>query len=269
MKMKRLIPIFFILSLLLSLISCSGNYGEVDLKKPVPLSEEGIVEKELLDKIKNENAIATFTGNSGGLDYEWTIFGSDLHETKDINLLVTLEKADGGIKMSFADSEPFGFPALLLAIHWLCVVISTADPHHKNYHPKMIRLMFWICPMIGLILCTMVYSAALGHSVPIETIMPLLLGMLFVVIGNLMPKCRYSYTMGIKLPWTLHSEENWNRTHRFGGKVWVIGGIIMMATALWGSFWLLMAIVALMVLIPTIYSYLYYRNHEQEKQDGN
>ena len=163
----------------------------------------------------------------------------------------------------------FGFPALLLAIHWLCVVISTADPHHKNYHPKMIRLMFWICPMIGLILCTMVYSAALGHSLPIETIMPLLLGMLFVVIGNLMPKCRYSYTMGIKLPWTLHSEENWNKTHRFGGKVWVIGGIFMMATALWGSFWLLMAIVALMVLIPTIYSYLYYRNHEQEKQDGN
>ena len=163
----------------------------------------------------------------------------------------------------------FGFPALLLAIHWLCVVISTADPHHKNYHPKMIRLMFWICPMIGLILCTIVYSAALGHSLPIETIMPLLLGMLFVVIGNLMPKCRYSYTMGIKLPWTLHSEENWNKTHRFGGKVWVIGGIIMMATALWGSFWLLMAIVALMVLIPTIYSYLYYRNHEQEKQDGN
>ena len=163
----------------------------------------------------------------------------------------------------------FGFPALLLAIHWLCVLISTADPHHKNYHPKMIRLMFWICPMIGLILCTMVYSAALGHSVPIETIIPLLLGMLFVVIGNLMPKCRYSYTMGIKLPWTLHSEENWNKTHRFGGKIWVIGGIIMMATALWGSFWLLMAIVALMVLIPTIYSYLYYRNHEQEKQDGN
>lgn len=163
----------------------------------------------------------------------------------------------------------FGFPVLLLAIHWLCVVISTADPHHKNYHPKMIRLMFWICPMIGLILCTMVYSAALGHSVPIETIMPLLLGVLFVVIGNLMPKCRYSYTMGIKLPWTLNSEENWNRTHRFGGKIWVIGGIIMMATALWGSFWLLLAIVALMVLTPTIYSYLYYRNHEQEKQDGN
>ena len=116
MMMKRLIPILLILSLLLSLISCSGNYGEVDLKKPVPLSEDGIVEKELLDKIKNENAIATFTGTSGGLDYEWTIFGSDLHETKDVNLLVALEKVDGGIKVSFTDSESFGFPALL-SIH--------------------------------------------------------------------------------------------------------------------------------------------------------
>lgn len=165
----------------------------------------------------------------------------------------------------------FGFPALLLSIHWLCVVISTADPTHKNYHPKMIKLMFWVCPMIGLILTTFVYSAALGHSLPIETIMPLLMGLLFVVIGNLMPKCRRSYTMGIKLPWTLHSEENWNKTHRFGGKVWVIGGILLMATALWGSFQLLMIIMAVMVIVPTVYSYLYYRNHEkrEENPDGN
>jgi len=114
--MKRLIPILLILSLLLSLASCGGNYGEVDLKKPVALSEDGVIEKELLDKLKNENAIATFTGTSGGLNYEWTIFGSDLHETKDVNLLVALEKVDGSIKVSFADSESFGFPALL-SIH--------------------------------------------------------------------------------------------------------------------------------------------------------
>ena len=111
--MKRLISLLLILSLLLSLASCGGNYAEVDLRQPVPLSEDGVVEKDLLDKIKNENAIATFTGTSAGMNYEWTIFGSDLHETKDVNLLVTLEKADGGIKVSFADGEAFGFTALL------------------------------------------------------------------------------------------------------------------------------------------------------------
>ena len=114
--MKRLIPILLILSLLLLLASCSGNYGKVDLKKPVALSENGVVEKELLDKIKDENAIATFTGTSGGFDYEWTIFGSDISELRDVNLLVSLEKTEDGIKVSFAEKSDFGFPALL-SIH--------------------------------------------------------------------------------------------------------------------------------------------------------
>ena len=158
----------------------------------------------------------------------------------------------------------FGFPALLIAIHWLCTFLCTTDPHHKNYHPKMIKLMFWICPGISLMLCTMVYGAALGYSISVETVVPLLMGAMFVVIGNLMPKCRRSYTMGIKLPWTLNSEANWNATHRFGGKVWVIGGSLSMLSALFGNFWILMCILAAMVIIPTVYSYLYYRNHEME-----
>jgi hypothetical protein len=116
MMMKRLMPILLILFLLLSFASCSGNYGEINLKNPVPLSDDGIVKKELLDKIKNENAIATFTGTSEGLDYEWTIFGSDIDKTKDVELLVTLEKADGGVQVSFASTEAFGFSALL-SIH--------------------------------------------------------------------------------------------------------------------------------------------------------
>ena len=160
----------------------------------------------------------------------------------------------------------FGFPAILLGIHWLCTLVSTLDPTHKNYHPKMIKLMFWICPMIGLILTTFVYSAALGHSLPIETIMPLLVGLLLVIIGNLMPKCRQSYTMGIKLPWTLNNEENWNKTHRFGGKLWVIGGVIIMATAFVGSFWVLLGVMVVMVAAPTLYSYWLYRK-QQKGQD--
>ena len=171
-------------------------------------------------------------------------------------------EVDGWASKAFS---VFGFPCLLLAIHWLCVFASTADPHHKNYHPKMIKLMFWICPAIGLVLCCMVYPQAMGYSVPIEIIMPLVMGVLFIIVGNWLPKCEQTYTMGIKLPWTFASEANWNATHRFGGKVWFFGGIITMLTAFWGSFWLLMVILAAMVILPTIYSYLYYRNHEKEK----
>ena len=116
MKMKRLIPILIIFSLLLSLCACDGNYAKVDLRKPVVIPEDGIIEKEMLSQIKDENAIATFTGTSGEFSYEWTIFGSDITEVRDVNLSVSLEKVEDGIKVVFGDKSDFGFPALL-SIH--------------------------------------------------------------------------------------------------------------------------------------------------------
>ena len=114
--MKRLIPILIIFSLLLSLCACNGNYAKVDLKNPVAIPEDGIIEKEILSQIKDENAIATFTGKSGELNYEWTIFGSDITDVRDVNLSVSLEVVDDGIKVVFGDKADFGFPALL-SIH--------------------------------------------------------------------------------------------------------------------------------------------------------
>ena len=163
----------------------------------------------------------------------------------------------------------FGMPALMLAMQWLCLFACTADPKYQNYNPKMLKLALWICPAIGLILCCMVYPQAMGYSVPIEVIMPLLIGAMFMVIGNWLPKCQQTYTMGIKLPWTLASEENWNATHRFGGKVWFFGGIATILSALIGNFWILLGILILMCLLPAIYSYCYYAKYEREGKNGN
>ena len=163
----------------------------------------------------------------------------------------------------------FAMPALMLVMQWVCLFASTADPKRANYNEKMLKMSLWICPGIGLILCTMVYSAALGYEISVEVVMPLLMGALFIVIGNWLPKCKQTYTMGIKLPWTLASEENWNATHRFGGKVWFFGGIVSMVSALLGNVWILMAILALMCILPAAYSYRYYVKNEKEGKDGN
>ena len=169
-------------------------------------------------------------------------------------------EVDGWSSKGFA---VFFFPALLLAIHWLCVFASCADPKSKNYTPKMITLVLWICPVLSLVVNSMVYAAGLGYEISIEIVMPLLVGLMLVIVGNLLPKCRQSYTMGIKLPWTLNNEENWNKTHRFGGKLWVIGGVIILATAFVGSFWILMGVLIVMVAAPTIYSYCLYRKQKK------
>ena len=51
----------------------------------------------------------------------------------------------------------------------------------------------------------------------------ILIGVMFVIMGNYMHKIKQNYSVGIKLPWTLNSEENWNRTHRLGSWLFVIG----------------------------------------------
>lgn len=114
--MKRIISLIITLALLLSFTACGGSFAQVDLKEPIAIPENGIIEKTILDKIKDDNAIATFTGASGDMQYEWTIFGSDLEKTRDVNLSLDLNKTEKGIKVTFTETEDFGFPALL-SIH--------------------------------------------------------------------------------------------------------------------------------------------------------
>ena len=88
-----------------------------------------------------------------------------------------------------------------------------------------------------------------------------LFGVLFIILGNYLPKTKHSYSMGIKLPWTLNSEENWNRTHRLSGFLWVIGGALFLMLTFfgWWNLYVLLGIILAMTLIPTVYSYLLYR----------
>lgn len=169
-------------------------------------------------------------------------------------------EVDGWSSKSFA---VFFMPCMMLVMHWICVLASHLDPKRRNYHPKAFRLVLWICPGISLLISTMIYCVALGYPLRAEVLISFFVGLLFLIIGNLMPKMKQSYTMGIKLPWTLDNEENWNRTHRMAGKLWVGGGILIMATAFLGIFWVLLGVLALMVLLPTIYSYCLYRKQAE------
>ena len=154
-------------------------------------------------------------------------------------------------------------PAILLAVHWLCALVTSADPKRANIGGKPLLLVLWICPVISVLVSGLTYLTALNIPVSVEVVMPLVLGILFVVIGNYMPKCRQSYTLGIRVPWALENEENWNRTHRFAGKVWMVGGVLIMACSFLGV-WPMLAITLVMAFAPMIYSYVYYRKHRGE-----
>ena len=149
--------------------------------------------------------------------------------------------------------------AAMLALQWLCVLVTSTDPKKQNHPEKVVHLVLWLIPLITVFISALMYAAALGGSVRVEMLMPILLGVVFIAIGNYMPKCKQNYTIGIKIPWTLASEENWNKTHRLAGWVWVGGGIAVMLTGFFNLFWLMMVVTAIMVLVPFIYSYILHR----------
>ena len=158
----------------------------------------------------------------------------------------------------------FAMPLVLVAFQWICVLGTSLDPKKQNVNDKMFTLVLWIIPVISLLCNSMVYATALGHKISVEIIMPLFMGALFVVIGNYLPKCKQSYTVGIKLPWTLDDEENWNKTHRLAGFLWVISGIVIMATAFLGVFWIFFVLLIPMVIIPFVYSYILYKKNKNK-----
>ena len=156
-------------------------------------------------------------------------------------------------------------PLVLFVLHFVCAFATMVDPKHKNISYKIWILILSICPVLSILLMYMMVGSALGMEIDVNAILPVFLGVMFVVIGNYLPKCKQSYTVGIKIPWTLNSEENWNKTHRFAGPCWVIGGIMVMFTGLFENEILIMVIALIMVFAPIIYSYMYYVKYEKEE----
>lgn len=156
----------------------------------------------------------------------------------------------------------FGIPVLMTFFHLLCVGITSQDPKYYNMSDKLYGLIVWLIPVISLLVVVSCYGGALGWNINISKYAVAGSGILFIIIGNYLPKCKQNYTMGIKLPWTLDNEENWNKTHRLAGFLWVVGGLLITLNAFVGNEWVFVAIVLVMVLVPTVYSYLYFKKNK-------
>ena len=112
--MKRLFSLLLTFTILLPLCACQGNFGSVNLKEAIEIPENGIIGESLIKQIKDENAIAVFTGADGEFHYEWTIFGSDIEQPQEVNLAVQLSRTDdGNVQVKLRQLRTFGFSALL------------------------------------------------------------------------------------------------------------------------------------------------------------
>ncbi len=156
----------------------------------------------------------------------------------------------------------FGLPLIMFGLNLLCVVVTSFDKSNKNQNKKISCMVLYIVPVISIYCSAMVYSVALGYGFRVEKLIPGLLGAMLIIFGNYLPKCKQNGTIGIKVPWVYKSEEIWNKTHRFGGILWVVCGVvILLCVALPVNMmaYIFFPIILISVAMPIVYSYVLYR----------
>ena len=155
-------------------------------------------------------------------------------------------------------------PLVVLGITVLFNVLPRFDPRRENY-AKFLSA-YWLFAnaviVFMLILHAIVVATGLGYAVRIDRLMPLFIGLLFVVIGNYLTRVEPNWFVGIRTPWTLSSDTVWRKTHRTGGWLMVIGGLAV-AT---GAFLphaallpLLILTVVVVAVIPIVQSYVLWK----------
>lgn len=143
------------------------------------------------------------------------------------------------------------------------------DPRKKNYEKfdKSYSVIVSILLTFFLVIHTVTLLAALGYGISIEKIIPLIVGVLFIVIGNYLPKSKSNFFYGIKTPWTLSSEVSWRKTHRLGGKLFVVAGIVCILSSflLNGNIKAVVFFIAIMIaaIVPIVASYFYAKNDKE------
>src|SRR6267378_1495016 len=144
----------------------------------------------------------------------------------------------------------WALPVFLLGMWALVIILPKIDPRGSNYakfggtfEGIIVSIMLFMLGMHIIIL-----GAALGYPVAMDRVFPVGLGVLFIVIGNLLPRARPNWFVGIRTPWTLSSDRVWEKTHRFGGHVFVAGGVIITITAFAWAQWAHVVLITVLTL---------------------
>lgn len=157
---------------------------------------------------------------------------------------------------------PFVLPVLVYIIF---LIVPKIDPKNKiekignKYHQLKFAMVLFMSALAVLI----IYSSSNQSSKSITKYIFVLIGFLFVVLGNYFKTIKPNYFIGIKTPWTLENETVWKETHSLAGKLWFVGGLVMVAVSfvLKGKIHIVVysSIVAIISIIPIVFSYIRFK----------
>lgn len=159
-------------------------------------------------------------------------------------------------------------PVFLALTLTLCLYLTKRLEKDREKNKKINSVVIWTIPLLSNVTSWISFSIAAGHTeLPIPCIMGWLFAVIYLVIGNYLPKCRQNSTVGIRVKWTASTEENWNATHRLAGPCYMVCGFLMIPASFLpekAATFLLLGLLILGNAIPLVYSYTFYKKQQRQ-----
>lgn len=174
-------------------------------------------------------------------------------------------EADGFSSRAFAS---FFFPGLLIGLYLLFLILPNFDPKKERYEEFAKTYNIFRHLIVGVL--AIVYVATgiynIGYHINIGITVAWVIGLMMIVLGNYLAKTKNNWFMGIRTPWTMSSENVWNKTHRLGSKLFIIFGlIIMIAPLLPETIGMILFFGWVLILLIGTFGYSYWAYRQEKK----
>jgi len=160
-------------------------------------------------------------------------------------------------------------PILLpLLVYIIFLVVPKIDPKNKlnKMGNKLQSIKFLSTTFMSILALFIIYTAK-NESFTNPNYIVLSIGILYIIFGNYFKTIKANYFIGIRTPWTMENETVWKKTHKLSGKLWFVGGIIVVITSLIlekeTNFTIFLIITGIITIIPIVYSYLIFKNERK------
>jgi uncharacterized membrane protein len=158
----------------------------------------------------------------------------------------------------------FVLPLFFMVLNIVVNLVVYNYPERGNISKAMQVFIGWLIPIVSLIITPLILLVNLGVALPIKMIVLILLGIVFIFVGNDLPKNKQNAMAGIRISWTFNNTENWNKTHRLAGVLWIIGGLLFIVTAFLPlknivGIIIILAILSITIIVPILYSFILHK----------
>ena len=119
----------------------------------------------------------------------------------------------------------------------LFTFLAVLDPKRENYQgfAQVFRVLRALLVFLLMTIHWIMVAAAMDNSLDVVFWIKILMGMLFIVLGIVLPRLQPTWFIGIRTPWTLSNPKIWEKTHRLGGCLMGLGGILFLVSAFFAS----------------------------------